>query len=156
MIVKFTIIHVIVDGPGTSERLSLLFLLPAVSFFVLVVPFCVFHLPCSSVLSGSLSLIPRRSFDLVLSLLIMRMEISWFSWNSCYIFMEQDISCMALVLRLITSLCNLSHQIFQLTCSSWLQVVRCLLIEPFPESALNEEAGKMLMEDYEGYAKHAR
>jgi hypothetical protein len=31
-----------------------------------------------------------------------------------------------------------------------------LLIEPFPESALNEEAGKMLMEDYEGYAKHAR
>ncbi|KAL3689310.1 hypothetical protein R1sor_015619 [Riccia sorocarpa] len=37
-----------------------------------------------------------------------------------------------------------------------LLVVRCLLIEPFPESALNEEAGKMLMEDYEGYAKHAR
>eukprot|EP00850_Spirogloea_muscicola_P022510 SM000299S10834 [mRNA] locus=s299:37320:39509:+ [translate_table: standard] len=37
-----------------------------------------------------------------------------------------------------------------------LLVVRCLLIEPFPESALNEEAGKMLMEDYDGYAKHAR
>eukprot|EP00897_Mesotaenium_endlicherianum_P008085 jgi/Mesen1/7304/ME000374S06670 len=37
-----------------------------------------------------------------------------------------------------------------------LVVVRCLLIEPFAESALNEEAGKMLMEDYEGYAKHAR
>ncbi|EFJ30096.1 ubiquitin-conjugating enzyme 22, E2 [Selaginella moellendorffii] len=37
-----------------------------------------------------------------------------------------------------------------------LLVVRCLLIEPFPESALNEDAGKMLMEDYEGYAKHAR
>ncbi|KAH9547117.1 hypothetical protein CY35_11G018100 [Sphagnum magellanicum] len=37
-----------------------------------------------------------------------------------------------------------------------LLVIRCLLIEPFPESALNEEAGKMLMEDYEGYAKHAR
>ncbi|KAL2631419.1 hypothetical protein R1flu_016105 [Riccia fluitans] len=37
-----------------------------------------------------------------------------------------------------------------------LLVVRCLLIEPFPESALNEEAGKMLMEDYQGYAKHAR
>ena len=33
---------------------------------------------------------------------------------------------------------------------------RCLLIEPFPESALNEEAGKLLLEDYEGYAKHAR
>ena len=37
-----------------------------------------------------------------------------------------------------------------------LQVVRCLLIEPFPESALNEEAGKLLLEDYESYAKHAR
>jgi hypothetical protein len=76
VIVKFTIIHVIVDGPGTSERLSLLFLLPAVSFFVLVVPFCVFHLSCSSVLSGSLSLISRRIFYLVLSLSIVRMEIS--------------------------------------------------------------------------------
>jgi hypothetical protein len=76
VIVKFTIVHIIVDGPGTGERLSLLFLLPAVSFFVLVVPFCIFHLPCSSVLSGSLSLISRRGFDLVLSLLIVRMEIS--------------------------------------------------------------------------------
>uniref|UniRef100_A0A7N0UU05 UBC core domain-containing protein n=1 Tax=Kalanchoe fedtschenkoi TaxID=63787 RepID=A0A7N0UU05_KALFE len=35
-------------------------------------------------------------------------------------------------------------------------VVRCLLIEPFPESALNEQAGKMLIENYEEYAKHAR
>ncbi|XP_015888575.3 ubiquitin-conjugating enzyme E2 22 [Ziziphus jujuba] len=35
-------------------------------------------------------------------------------------------------------------------------VVRCLLIEPFPESALNEQAGKMLLENYEAYAKHAR
>jgi len=35
-------------------------------------------------------------------------------------------------------------------------VIRCLLIEPFPESALNEEAGKLLLEDYEGYARHAR
>lgn len=25
-------------------------------------------------------------------------------------------------------------------------VIRCLLIEPFPESALNEEAAKMLLE----------
>ena len=32
-----------------------------------------------------------------------------------------------------------------------LQVVRCLLINPFPESALNEEAGKDFMEDYEEY-----
>ncbi|GMQ09714.1 hypothetical protein CsSME_00052988 [Camellia sinensis var. sinensis] len=34
-------------------------------------------------------------------------------------------------------------------------VVRCLLIEPFPESALNEQAGKMLLENYEEYARHA-
>ncbi|WCJ28663.1 Ubiquitin-conjugating enzyme E2 S [Euphorbia peplus] len=37
-----------------------------------------------------------------------------------------------------------------------LVVVRCLLIEPFPESALNEQAGKMLLDDYEEYARHAR
>ncbi|XP_071735118.1 ubiquitin-conjugating enzyme E2 22-like [Rutidosis leptorrhynchoides] len=37
-----------------------------------------------------------------------------------------------------------------------LVVVRCLLIEPFPESALNEQAGKMLLENYEEYARHAR
>ncbi|XP_022966429.1 ubiquitin-conjugating enzyme E2 22-like [Cucurbita maxima] len=34
-------------------------------------------------------------------------------------------------------------------------VVRCLLIEPFPESALNEQAGKMLLENYDEYARHA-
>ena len=28
------------------------------------------------------------------------------------------------------------------------QVVRCLMINPFPESALNEEAGKLFMEEY--------
>ncbi len=27
-------------------------------------------------------------------------------------------------------------------------MVRCLLIEPNPESALNEEAGRLFMEDY--------
>nr|GMC90239.1 ubiquitin-conjugating enzyme E2 22 [Ipomoea batatas] len=37
-----------------------------------------------------------------------------------------------------------------------LMVVRCLLIEPFPESALNEQAGKMLLDNYDEYAKHAR
>eukprot|EP00357_Protocruzia_adherens_P023628 CAMPEP_0115045764 /NCGR_PEP_ID=MMETSP0216-20121206/48347_1 /TAXON_ID=223996 /ORGANISM="Protocruzia adherens, Strain Boccale" /LENGTH=196 /DNA_ID=CAMNT_0002428715 /DNA_START=61 /DNA_END=651 /DNA_ORIENTATION=- len=36
------------------------------------------------------------------------------------------------------------------------QVIRCLLIEPFPESALNEQAGKMLMESYEDFARYAR
>ena len=37
-----------------------------------------------------------------------------------------------------------------------LQVVRCLLINPFPESALNEEAGKDFMEDYDEYCKKAK
>jgi ubiquitin-conjugating enzyme E2 S len=27
---------------------------------------------------------------------------------------------------------------------------------PFPESALNEEAGKIFMEDYDEYFKHAK
>jgi ubiquitin-conjugating enzyme E2 S len=36
-----------------------------------------------------------------------------------------------------------------------LAVVRCLLIEPYPESALNEEAGRALLEDYAAYAQHA-
>ncbi|KAE8708189.1 Ubiquitin-conjugating enzyme E2 22 [Hibiscus syriacus] len=36
------------------------------------------------------------------------------------------------------------------------QVFRCLLIEPFPESTLNELAGKMLLENYDQYARHAR
>eukprot|EP00163_Fabomonas_tropica_P021010 TRINITY_DN3695_c0_g2_i5.p1 TRINITY_DN3695_c0_g2~~TRINITY_DN3695_c0_g2_i5.p1 ORF type:complete len:228 (-),score=46.33 TRINITY_DN3695_c0_g2_i5:495-1115(-) len=35
------------------------------------------------------------------------------------------------------------------------QVIRCLLIIPFPESALNEEAGK-LMQDYPEYERRAR
>jgi hypothetical protein len=37
-----------------------------------------------------------------------------------------------------------------------LMVIRCLLIEPFPESALNEEAAKMLLEEYDEYFKRAR
>mmetsp|Transcript_9206 Transcript_9206/g.24271 ORF Transcript_9206/g.24271 Transcript_9206/m.24271 type:complete len:194 (-) Transcript_9206:492-1073(-) len=35
-------------------------------------------------------------------------------------------------------------------------VIRCLLIDPNPESALNEEAGKLLLEDYDEFAKLAR
>jgi ubiquitin-conjugating enzyme E2 S len=34
--------------------------------------------------------------------------------------------------------------------------VRCLLIYPNPESALNEEAGRLLLEKYEDYFKHAK
>jgi ubiquitin-conjugating enzyme E2 S len=37
-----------------------------------------------------------------------------------------------------------------------LHVIRCLLAEPFPESALNEEAGRMFMEDYDQYCHHAK
>lgn len=35
-----------------------------------------------------------------------------------------------------------------------LMVVRCLLIQPFPDSALNEEAGRLILEDFEQYEKH--
>lgn len=37
-----------------------------------------------------------------------------------------------------------------------LMVIRCLLIEPYPESALNEEAGKALLEDYAEYERYAK
>ena len=36
------------------------------------------------------------------------------------------------------------------------QVIKCLLIVPFPQSALNEEAGKLFMEDYEQFSKIAK
>jgi len=37
-----------------------------------------------------------------------------------------------------------------------LQVIRCLLIAPFPESALNEEAARMLLHEYDEYFARAR
>jgi len=37
-----------------------------------------------------------------------------------------------------------------------LLVIRCLLIEPNPDSALNEEAGKLLLEDYEEFSRRAQ
>lgn len=37
-----------------------------------------------------------------------------------------------------------------------LQVIRCLLIVPFPESSLNDEAGKLFMDSYDEYAQRAR
>lgn len=36
------------------------------------------------------------------------------------------------------------------------QTVKCLLIVPNAESALNEEAGKLLLEHYEDYSQRAR
>mmetsp|Transcript_37269 Transcript_37269/g.43504 ORF Transcript_37269/g.43504 Transcript_37269/m.43504 type:complete len:224 (+) Transcript_37269:51-722(+) len=35
-------------------------------------------------------------------------------------------------------------------------VIRCLLIEPNPESALNEEAGRLLLEEYSEYVRLAK
>ncbi|KIM23592.1 hypothetical protein M408DRAFT_72493 [Serendipita vermifera MAFF 305830] len=37
-----------------------------------------------------------------------------------------------------------------------LTVIKCLLIYPNPESALDEEAGKMLLDDYAGYCNRAK
>merc|ERR1711934_1252675 len=37
-----------------------------------------------------------------------------------------------------------------------LMVVRCLLIEPGPDSALNEEAAVLMQEDFDAYSKRAR
>jgi len=34
--------------------------------------------------------------------------------------------------------------------------VKCLLIVPNPESALNEEAGKLLLEQYDDYFQRAK
>jgi ubiquitin-conjugating enzyme E2 S len=36
------------------------------------------------------------------------------------------------------------------------QVIRCLLIVPFPESALNEEASKLFLESYDDYFRRAQ
>jgi len=44
--------------------------------------------------------------------------------------------------------CNLFSFLFQ--------TIKCLLIVPNPESALNEEAGKLLLEQYDDYTKRAQ
>lgn len=36
------------------------------------------------------------------------------------------------------------------------EVIKCLLIVPFPESSLNEEAGREFMGDYDSFCEHAR
>ncbi len=35
-------------------------------------------------------------------------------------------------------------------------MIRCLLIVPFPESSLNDEAGKLFMESYDEYFRRAK
>lgn len=42
-----------------------------------------------------------------------------------------------------------------LTLKDVLITIRCLLVYPNPTSSLNEEAGKLLLVDYDGYARHA-
>ncbi|RKP00801.1 hypothetical protein CXG81DRAFT_5894, partial [Caulochytrium protostelioides] len=37
-----------------------------------------------------------------------------------------------------------------------LLTIKCLLIHPNPESALNEDAGRQLLDDYASFASHAR
>ena len=44
----------------------------------------------------------------------------------------------------------------EVTLKHVLQVIRCLLIVPFPESSLNDEAGKLFMESYDEFAVRAR
>ena len=41
-------------------------------------------------------------------------------------------------------------------CFCLFQTVKCLLIVPNPESALNEEAGKLLLEQYDDYSMRAK
>lgn len=43
-----------------------------------------------------------------------------------------------------------------LTLKDVLLTIRCLLIQPNPTSSLNEEAGRLLLEEYGEYARHAR
>ncbi len=57
----------------------------------------------------------------------------------------------ALSHSLYNQLINHSHFLYLST-----QTIKCLLIAPNPESALNEEAGKLLLEAYEDYARHAK
>ena len=40
--------------------------------------------------------------------------------------------------------------------SNLFQVIKCLLIIPFPQSALNEQAGKQFMEDYQEFFNEAK
>lgn len=43
-----------------------------------------------------------------------------------------------------------------ITMAHVLSVIRCLLIIPFPESSLNDEAGKLFMDSYDEYARRAK
>ncbi|CAN0549041.1 unnamed protein product, partial [Ectocarpus sp. 12 AP-2014] len=44
----------------------------------------------------------------------------------------------------------------EVTLTHVLQVIRCLLIVPFPESSLNDEAGRLFMESYTEYERRVK
>lgn len=44
----------------------------------------------------------------------------------------------------------------EVTLTHVLQVIRCLLIVPFPESSLNDEAGRLFMESYSEYERRVK
>lgn len=98
-------------------------------------------------------------------------------WTPKRIFFNQDLSserlsarrnlCQHLEKRLETWLGNQTYISGQ--CRKWvvcfwiclwinlfIQTIKCLLIVPNPESALNEEAGKLLLEQYEDYFQRAK
>ena len=49
---------------------------------------------------------------------------------------------------------NYWTRLVDLSCSC--QVIRCLLIVPFPESSLNDEAGRLFMESYSEYERRCK
>lgn len=50
----------------------------------------------------------------------------------------------------------IGHSVCYSRCKFIKLISSCLLIDPNPESALNEEAGKLLLEKYEEFARHAK
>ncbi len=48
------------------------------------------------------------------------------------------------------------YHVFQVRSFKIIKVIRCLLIVPFPESSLNEEAGRLFQENYQEYFKLAK
>lgn len=62
-----------------------------------------------------------------------------------------DISTGAICVNTLKRDWKASH-----TMKHCLAVIRCLLLEPFPESSLNEEAGKLFMESYQEYYKRTK
>lgn len=79
-------------------------------------------------------------------------------------FMLARVACLVTCLRRLLSMraapalpCKGSPHTTNLNIATMcLPHVQCLLVDANPESALNEEAGRLLLEDYEEFARHAR